>query len=95
MSVLIVACLEVRDPEKVAEYFAVTMPLIEAAQAKILDRMEIGEPVVGEPPGESIMVVEYPNIEAVDSVFQSEAYKSITDVRDAAFSKYSISFLAA
>ena len=94
MTVQVIAMVEVRDPDLVAEYFKVTLPLMEQAGAKVVNQYAFGDPVVGESRGETIYVVEYPDFDAVDAVFQSPEYEAVKPIRDRGFSKYSVSFAA-
>lgn len=92
MSVTVVALVTVNDDEAFAlgEYFRLTGPLLERAGAKILKRFNVNEVVVGHRPAKTVMIVEYPSREAVDSVFSSEAYKEAKKFRDLAFSDYNV-----
>ena len=70
--VQVVASLSINpdEPEAVATYFGVAMPLIEKVGAKVLQKIEVGEPVVGEQPSELVMLVEYPSYEDVERVLE-------------------------
>ena len=58
--------------------------------AKLSQKIEYGDPVIGDKPFEMVMLVDYPNYEAVRKVFHSEAYQAIIPERDKAFLKYNI-----
>ncbi len=72
---------------------SVTRPLLDEVGAQIKTSFGIGDAVVGEPVGERLMIVEYPSLEALNKIFESDAYKSIVPARDRAFSKYSVSII--
>ena len=93
MTVTVFAMLTVNDdnPQALAKYFEITGPLLEAAGARILQRFEIHDVIVGETPAKSVVIVEYPDMEALKSVFESTEYKAITEIRDAAFLTYQVS----
>ena len=95
MPLQVVACVTINpdEPEALEAYFNVTLPLLEEVGAKVIQTMEIGVPVVGEPIGEKLMLVEYPDEDALDRVFSSEAYTSIIPSRDKAFLSYRVSIL--
>lgn len=79
-----------KEPEALQAYFETVNPLIEAMGGKVLQRIDVGDPVVGEAMPRLLMVVEYPSREAIQGVFESEAYKSIIPARKLAFSTYNI-----
>ena len=78
------------EPEALRTYFDVAMGLIEDVGAKLSQKIEYGDPVIGDKPFEMVMLVDYPNYEAVRKVFHSEAYRAIIPERDKAFLKYNI-----
>lgn len=96
MSVTIVALVTINEdePQALAKYLAVTMPLLEKAGAKIVQRFEVQEMVVGHRPAKTIMVVEYPDRSAIDWVFKSAEYQSVKEIRDVAFLDYQVSIVS-
>lgn len=95
MSIKVVATIET-DPDQqdaVDKYFSTVLPMLDGVGAKIVDRMEIGEVVVGKSLGASILIVEYPNMEALEAVFGSSTYKKLMPTRDLAFRTYNINVL--
>ncbi len=95
MAVKVMATIQINPdaPDALQTYFETTSPLLENVGARVVERFALGEPIVGESLGESLMIVEYPDLLAVDGVFGSEAYKAIIPVRDKAFLKYNICVL--
>lgn len=93
MTIKVIATIEIADEVEAGQYFAATMPLLEAAGAEIIDQMTVDHAVVGERVGAQIFVVIYPDMAALNSVFESQAYKNVIPVRDKAFSKYSINVI--
>jgi uncharacterized protein (DUF1330 family) len=96
MPVTVVALLSINesDPMALGKYFEVTGPLLERAGAKIVKRFDINEVVVGKRKAQTVVIVEYPDKAAVDSVFGSPEYASITEVRDRAFNEYHINVVS-
>ncbi len=92
MTVTVVAMTSINEeePMALAEYLAATGPLLEKAGAKIVKRFTINEVVVGHRPAKTVFIVEYPSREAVESVFQSDVYRSIIPSRDLAFNEYQV-----
>ncbi len=95
MPVQVMALLTVNEdaPESLAEYFSTTLPLIDAAGARIVQRFTINEVVVGHRSPRTLVLVEYPSREALDSVFNSAEYEAIKQVRDEAFLSYEIAII--
>ena len=77
-------------PDALAAYFRVTDPLLKRAGARIVKRFAVNDVVVGTNPSQTVVMVEYPSREAVDSVFKSPGYAAVKATRDRAFSTYSI-----
>ena len=80
-------------PEALAAYFKVTDPLLKRAGARIVKRFAISNVVVGNQPAQTVLIVEYPSRAAVDSVFNSPEYASLTEIRDRAFHDYAITIV--
>jgi uncharacterized protein (DUF1330 family) len=93
MSVKVIALVTINEnePMALASYLAATGPLLEAVGAKIISRFEVQEAIVGNKPAQSVMIVEYPNRQAVDAVFGSQIYQDIVPIRDRAFLTYTVS----
>lgn len=96
MPVTIIALVTVNEdePMALAKYFEVTNPLLEKAQAKIIQRFEVKTALAGSKPSKSVVIVEYPNHDAVSHVFDSEEYKNVIEYRDKAFSTYQVSIVS-
>lgn len=78
------------EPEAFQTYFSTAMELMESVGAKLVQKIDLGNAVIGEPASEMVLLVDYPSYRAIDDVFQSDRYKSIIEVRDKAFLKYNI-----
>lgn len=96
MSVLVVGLVSINTAEQdaLAEYLRVTTPLLEKVGAKMKQQFQIVETVIGDPIAESVMVVEYPSLEAMDGVFGSDGYKAAIPYRDRAFRTYNVSVVS-
>lgn len=95
MSVYVIACLTVNPdyPEDHQIYTDTAMPLMAKVGGKLSQHFPVGDVVVGSKPAEAIMVVEYPDIEAVHAFFQSAEYKALIPTRDRAFTTYNVSIV--
>lgn len=95
MPVTVLAHLTIAEdqPVALAAYFKATMPLLEAAGARIVKRFRLTDAIVGQHPSETVVIVEYPSRAAVDLVFGSPDYRAIIPIRDIAFLTYRISIV--
>jgi uncharacterized protein (DUF1330 family) len=93
LTVTVIALITVNqnEPEALKKYIEVTTPLIKKAKANIVQRLELNQPIVGDRPSQSVVIVEYPDMEAVNDVFHSKEYEAIERIRERAFSFYSVS----
>lgn len=93
MTVTVIALLSINEdePQALGEYFRITSPLLDRARARIVKRFKLNEAIVGNRPAEMAVIVEYPDREAVDTVFKSNDYRQAIPFRDRAFLKYEIS----
>ena len=82
------------QPYALAKYLEITEPLLASVGARIVDRYALESRIVGDGPVQTVIVVEYPNDEAVDKVFQSTEYEKAIPFRDKAFSEYSVHMAA-
>lgn len=92
MTINVVALVSINEdqPYALAKYLEITEPLLERLGAKIVKRYALVEDVVGESSVQTVIVVEYPDIETVDKIFSSPEYARATPFRDLAFSRYSV-----
>lgn len=93
MTVTVLAMITMAENQGAAlsRYLEVTAPLLERANAVVTQMFTLNEAVVGHRPAKRVIMVEYPNREAVDLVFNSDEYKALIPMRDIAFSSYDIS----
>ena len=93
VTVLAFVTISENAPDALAAYFKVTDPLLRRAGARIIKRFAVNDVVVGTHPSQTVVMVEYPSREAVDSVFKSPEYAAVRAVRDRAFSTYAITIV--
>lgn len=95
MSTYVIACVTINPDQKDAyqAYLETTLPLLEKVGGKIFQCFDVDDVVVGDKPAETIMVVEYPDVDAVHSLFGSPEYQEIIPMRDRAFATYSVSIV--
>lgn len=93
MPVFVIACVTVNteEPEAYQAYLDATTPLLEKAGAKVTQHFPVDDVVVGDKPAENVMIVQYPDIEAVHDLFDSPEYRAVIPMRDRAFTTYNVS----
>ena len=93
MSVRVVGLVTVNEEaaSALAAYLRAVLPLLDAAGARIEQRFTVNEVVVGPRPATLVMILEFPDREAVDALFGSPAYKALTALRQEAFQSYQVS----
>lgn len=93
MPVTVIAMVTFAEDEidALRQYLEVTRPLLDRANAKIVKQFTLNEVVVGHRPAKRILIVDYPDREAVDRVFKSREYQELILIRDKAFTTYEIS----
>lgn len=83
---VVIATLNPQEKESAQSYMEQVGKMQEEVGANIVDRLPVTEVFLGEP-GQMIAIVEFPNKEAFDKVFKSEAYEALIPLRDKGFSK--------
>ena len=78
------------EPEALRAYFETATRLMSRFKGTLVQRLELGDPVIGEKVSEIILVVNYPSYIEVDEMFASSEYRSIVPMRDRAFLKYNV-----
>lgn len=76
------------------KYLRVVGPLMESANAKLINRFELTESIAGVNDIQFVSLIEYPDKESVRLVFDSNEYKSLDKVKKLAFAKYQINVIA-
>ena len=82
-----------KNPSAFVEYLNSAMPLIAAAGGQVAKRIDLGEQLIGDGGCSLVLLVDYPNREAVDAVFSSQEYQELIPVRDRAFLSYHVSIV--
>lgn len=95
MAVRVLALLSFNkiEGDALAEYLKLTEPLINRAQGKVVSNFPIAQSATGPEHVETALIVEYPDNDAVRSVFESKEYELAKPYRDKAFSYYSVTVI--
>lgn len=93
MSIKLIALTSVNPDEEDAllHYLSVVGPLMTAAGAELIERIELGKAIVGSDMPQFMTIMEYPSEEAINRVFLSAEYQGLKSIRQKAFSHYQIS----
>ena len=78
------------EAQALGRYLEITEPLLKRNGARIVERFSLEDDIIGSRPAQSVIIVEYPNHEAVHEVFSSREYKAAIPFRDTAFATYSV-----
>ena len=82
-----------KDLSAFVEYLNSAMPLILAAGGQVAKRIDLGEQLIGDGGSSLVLLVDYPNREAIDAMFSSPEYQKLIPVRDRAFLSYHVSIV--
>lgn len=95
MVVRVLASIRINPAEQAAAdaYLAAAMPLIASVGGEVVQQLDVADTLIGTQDGESLLIVEYPDMDAVERVFASDAYKAVIPMRDKGFAAYSVSIL--
>lgn len=94
IQILAMTSLNIGAQDALNEYLSVVGPLMESVGAKLTNRYEFSESVVGINEFQFATLVEYPDQDAVTAVFGSKEYAALDQVKKVAFSKYQVSVVA-
>ena len=91
--VLALTTLNPDQTEALSTYMATTSPLLEQAKARVVQTYNTQSTLIGETVPNTVTIVEYPDMDAVNFVFQSAEYGLLKEIRAQAFSNYQIAIL--
>ena len=87
---IIIGFINPQERESFNHYSTEINQLYENAGAKVTGRYPIVQTLVGEEKPNFILVVEFPDQEALQKLFTSEEYKKLVPYREKAFSKLNV-----
>lgn len=90
MKIIAIVALRKGGADALAAYVKAVGPLVERAGGRLVSRFEVKEAIEGNESAQFITIVDYPDMTAVDQVFNSDEYRGIRATREAAFSRYDI-----
>ncbi|PCJ66102.1 MAG: hypothetical protein COA58_08500 [Bacteroidetes bacterium] len=90
-SVMIVnAGLNPNEKDAFGYYSAHSSPLFKAAGGKLVSKYKVAKSIVGNIEIQLVVIMEFPNNQAIIKVFESEAYKELLPFRDRAFTELDV-----
>ncbi len=81
MKAILIAMVEIHDPEMYKKYTAKTPDIINKYGGRFLVRGGPIETIEGEPFGKRLVVLEFPSREAIQTFYHSEEYQAILPYR--------------
>jgi len=81
VAVYFVVNSHITDPDQLAEYRSVVGPTFEGHDYKLLVSYDESIAIEGTPAGERTVVLEFPDREAFEAWYHSDAYQAIIDLR--------------
>lgn len=92
--VLVLVRINEAEPRALARYLDMLFPLLASVGADIIERFLVNEVVGKARAGKTLMIVAFPNEDAVREVFGSKTYQNAQPLRDLAFEEYQISVVS-
>ncbi|MEM7172012.1 MAG: DUF1330 domain-containing protein [Pseudomonadota bacterium] len=84
MGAFFIVTVTVKDPEKFQEYAAKAGPTFAAFGGKLITKGKAEKTLAGHSDHKTAAVIGFPDIEALHSWYQSDAYQALIPLRDAA-----------
>ncbi|MBO0343501.1 DUF1330 domain-containing protein [Flagellimonas profundi] len=87
VNLTIVATLNPNGKEELSHYLEKVGLLYKKARAKPVNKFKITKPLIGDYKPSLVSIMEFPNINSLNEVFESNDYKQLIPFREKAFSK--------
>lgn len=87
VNLTIVATVNPNGKEELSYYLEKVADLYKSVEAKPVIKFKITKPLIGNYTPSIVSIMEFPNIIALNKVFESETYKKLIPYREKAFSK--------
>ncbi len=89
-TMIALSTVNANEPEALKAYSEAAGPLIKAAGGVPVARYKFSEAVVGASFPQIVFAVEFPTVESIRNLFESDAYKHLVPLREKAFSAFSV-----
>lgn len=87
VNVTIVAKLNPNGREELTHYLEKVGILYKKVNAKPVQKFKVTKPLIGDYTPSLVSIMEFPNINSINDVFESDDYKELLPYREKAFSK--------
>ena len=84
-TMIVTAQPNLENAEEAQAYVGKALPMLLEAGGKLLKRVKVRKPVVGEQTFALSLVMEFPDANTIEDVFSSDAYAQIVPHRDKGF----------
>jgi uncharacterized protein (DUF1330 family) len=80
----LIALARIKDPEKYQEYTVQARPLVAAAGGEVIAGGPVADKLVGSSDASAVAAIRFPDTQALEDWYRSDAYQALVPVRDAA-----------
>jgi len=87
VNLTIVARLNPNGKEELSHYIQEVGLLYKKVEAKSVNKFKITKPLIGDYTPNLVSIMEFPNMDSLNDVFESDEYKKLIPYREKAFSK--------
>jgi uncharacterized protein (DUF1330 family) len=84
MSAFFIATVKIKDQEKFQEYASSTGPTLTPFGGELLKRGKAVSTLAGSSDHQMVGIIAFPDIDALDNWYQSDAYQALIPLRDSA-----------
>ncbi|TPN82789.1 DUF1330 domain-containing protein [Aquimarina algicola] len=87
VNLTIVATIDPHGKDELSHYLEKVGALYKKVDAKPVNKFKVTKPLIGNHKPSLVSIMEFPNMNSLNSVFESEEYKQLIPYREKAFSK--------
>jgi uncharacterized protein (DUF1330 family) len=89
-TMIVSGIINVNEKEAYTSYVESTGPIFKKSGSNPIAKYPISQVLFGNDEIEFLAIMEFPNLETIQGVFNSEAYKKLLPIREKAFKKLNI-----
>ncbi|WP_420574932.1 DUF1330 domain-containing protein [Kordia sp.] len=87
VNVTIVGTINPEGKEQLSHYIEKVGDLYKKVNAKPVNKFKVTKPLIGEYTPNIVSIMEFPDMDSLNAVFESQAYKELIPYREKAFAK--------
>ena len=84
MTALLIARIDVQDPERMQAYGAAAGPTIAAHGGEFVARGQFAGSLLGDGSARAVAIIRFPSVDAANGWFSSPEYRALSELRTAA-----------